>query len=196
MGADEIIKKIEERAGAEVEKILQEANRRRDEILEEAREEAERRKQAILEKGEKDAILEKQRIIADAKLKARRLRWEAQEELITRVFDAAKGEIEKVRSDSRYNDILTGLIKEGIQSIGADEVEVLLPDGVSLDLDSIAAELGVKIIPSEERVAGMGGVIVRTRDGKIEVNNTFERRMERFLEDLRGEVTTTLFGGA
>jgi V/A-type H+-transporting ATPase subunit E len=196
MGADEIVKKIDERASAAVDKIIQDANARREKILDEARGEAEHKKQVILERGEKDAILEKQRILADAKLKARRLRWDAQEDLVSQVLDAARDKVSKVRDDPTYGDILKVLIQEAASSIGGDELEVLLAEGDSVDLEQITGELGIKLSPSDEKIGGMGGVIVRTRDGRIEVDNTFERRMERFTELLRTEITATLFGGA
>lgn len=196
MGADEIIKKIEERVNAEVEAIIAEANNKRKAILEEANADAERRRQAILEKSEKDAILEKQRIIADANLKARRLKWEVQEELINQVLDATKNEVKKIRDSPKYNDVLKGLIHEAVQSIGADKLEVILSEGDTIDLDAISNEIGVELVLSDERVTGMGGVVVRTLDGRIEVDNTFDKRMERFSEVLRTEITTTLFGGA
>ncbi|MCW7076774.1 MAG: V-type ATP synthase subunit E family protein [Candidatus Syntrophoarchaeum sp.] len=195
MGADEIIKKIDERASAEVDKIIQDANTRREKILDEARREAEHKKQVILERGEKEAILEKQRILADAKLKARRLRWDAQEDLVSQVLDAARNKVSKVRDDPKYGDILKVLIQEAASSIGEDELEVLLADGDSVDLEQISGELGIKLSLSDKKISGMGGVIVRTRDGRIEVDNTFERRMERFTELLRTEITATLFGG-
>ncbi|MHC1565760.1 MAG: V-type ATP synthase subunit E [Candidatus Syntropharchaeales archaeon] len=195
MGADEIIKKIDERASAEVDKIIQDANTRREKILDEARREAEHKKQVILERGEKEAILEKQRILADAKLKARRLRWDAQEDLVSQVLDAARNKVSKVRDDPKYGDILKVLIQEAASSIGEDELEVLLADGDSVDLEQISGELGIKLSLSDKKIGGMGGVIVRTRDGRIEVDNTFERRMERFTELLRTEITATLFGG-
>jgi len=196
MGADEIIQKIEERANAEVDTIIAAADSKRKEILDEAKADAERRKQAILEKGEKDAILEKQRILADANLKARRLRWDVQEELIDQVLDATKDEVNKIRNSPRYTDILKGLIQEAVWSIGADKLEVTLSEGDTIDLDAISGEGGAKLSLSDERVTGMGGVVLRTLDGRIEVDNTFDKRMDRFSEVLRTEITTTLFGGA
>ncbi|VUT28317.1 MAG: V-type ATP synthase subunit E [Candidatus Syntrophoarchaeum sp. GoM_oil] len=195
MGADEIISKIDGRASVEVDKIIQEANTSREKVLDEAKAEAERKKQLILEKGEKDAILEKQRILADAKLKAKRFRWEAQEDLIGQVLDAATDKVRKVRSDSKYGDILKGLIQEAASSIGEDELEVVFTEGDSVDLEKISGEIGVKLSCSDDTISGMGGVVVRTTDGRIEVDNTFERRIERFTEALRSEITITLFGG-
>jgi len=53
--------------------------------------------------------------------------------------------------------------------------------------------VNVRLSPSGERIKSAGGVIVRGKDGKIEVNNTFEQRMARFSTGLREDIVKTLF---
>jgi V/A-type H+-transporting ATPase subunit E len=65
-------------------------------------------------------------------------------------------------------------------------------------LKKISAEIsagGVNVLLSlsNERIKSAGGIIVRGKDGKIEVNNTFEQRMARFSTSLREEIVKNLF---
>ena len=94
-------------------------------------------------------------------------------------------------------------VKEG-ESEESEELEVLVSEEdanfVSQSLlDKISAEIskeeGIKIhlSLSTERIKASGGVIVRRKDGKVEVNNTFEKRMERFMPILRENVARILW---
>ncbi len=49
---------------------------------------------------------------------------------------------------------------------------------------------------SEKTIATIGGVIVRSKDGAIEADNTFESRTGRLRSELRFKVAEILFGGA
>ncbi|MCW7080566.1 MAG: V-type ATP synthase subunit E family protein [Candidatus Methanospirare jalkutatii] len=93
--------------------------------------------------------------------------------------------------------------KEG-KSEESEELEVLVSEEdanfVSQSLlDKISTEIskeeGIKIhlSLSTERIKASGGVIVRRKDGKVEVNNTFEKRMERFMPILRENVARILW---
>ena len=44
-----------------------------------------------------------------------------------------------------------------------------------------------------EPIDAIGGVILKTADGSVEVNNTIEARLERFKSILRSEVAEILF---
>ena len=47
---------------------------------------------------------------------------------------------------------------------------------------------------SDEPLTCMGGVVVRSIDGKVRVDNTFESRIERYMETVRTRVAKELFG--
>ena len=50
------------------------------------------------------------------------------------------------------------------------------------------------LILAEETISTIGGAIVRSIEGKMEVNNTFEARMKRLENTMRPEVADILFG--
>ena len=209
MGLSEIIKRIDGDSKEIANDILSEAERKVDEIINTAKNEAEKRKKEILEGGEKQATLKKQRIIADARLRARKIKWDVKEKLVIEVLNKAREKIAEVRKDGysgrSYAEILRGLIKEGAISAGGGDMQIILTEYDSKcltkkDLDALAKELKsnigeCKFELSETTLVGLGGPIVRTRDGRVEVNNTIERRIERFSDLLRAEITKEIFGG-
>ena len=98
----------------------------------------------------------------------------------------------------RYDNSLTKLIKEAVDEIKSDDVILHLNENDtnkfknqlgssdSFEIDGISFQIG-------EPVDTIGGVIVKTRNGDIEVNNTIESRLERFKSVLRSEVAKVLF---
>jgi V/A-type H+-transporting ATPase subunit E len=199
-----IVQRIREDSETQRKEILAEAQKKADEILAEAQKKAEALRRGILTKGSRETEMEKQRIIANAKLRERKLLLDAKEEAIQEAFGKAEERLRQARSEKEYSDALKRVIGEAIRSLGGGEVEVLtreddaqrLKNGL---LDEISRELKaelkapLQITLSEETIETMGGAIVRSRNGKVEVDNTFETRLERSREDLRAKVSKILF---
>ena len=124
--------------------------------------------------------------------------------------------------DEEYVEALIEMIKEAATEIGGGDLIVLLKeddiDKVKGKLDSIAdkvkslikdrnkpvnlnaiakdvsSEAGVETtLEIGEPIDTIGGAILRTRNGDIQVNNTIESRMLRYKKSLRSEVAKTLF---
>lgn len=215
MGAKEMVEEIKEAANEEGARILEEAKQNAAEKLEAAKAELEVQKQQFVAARERKGAEEKERIIRAARQNARKLRWTAEEEMIGKTLKTALERLEGVKSDGfkgiSYPEILAGLIKESALSIATgssagDDVEVLLSeeDAVASFVDQamlthltkeLSSEKGVNVqlSLSDERIKSAGGVIVRRKDGTIEVNNTFEQRMARLSTNLREEIVKTLF---
>jgi V/A-type H+-transporting ATPase subunit E len=217
MGAKEMVAEIKEAANEEGARILEEAKANADQKLEASKAELEAQKQQFIAAEERKGVEEKERIVRAARQDARKLRWTAEEEMIAKTLAAALERIEGVKSggfkDSSYPEILAGLIKESALSIAAGssagaDVEVLLSEEdatasyvdqamLTQLADEISSEKGatVQLSLADERIKSAGGVIVRRKDGTIEVNNTFEQRMARLSTNLREEIVKTLFTG-
>lgn len=215
MGVREIMERMKNEANAERERIVSEAKGKADEMLKKAREELELRKKNFIEAEEKRGVEERERIVRAARLNARKLRWKVEEEMIGKALEGATKRMKEVKKEGfngkSYSTILTGLIKDAALSITAGssaggELEVMLseedasasfvkPDMLKKIADEINQDKGVNVSLSlsGERIRSAGGVIVRGKEGKIEVNNTFEQRMARFFTSLREEVLKTLF---
>ncbi len=135
--------------------------------------------------------------------------------MIGKTLEEAVKRIQAVKSEgfkgAEYSNVLGGLIRDAVLSIIAgggvpsSELEVVVstedasyvnPDMLKEISDEISdggAKIGLSL--SEERIKSVGGVIVRRKDGKIVVNNTFEQRMERFSTSLREDIVKALFKG-
>ncbi len=195
--AAKIIGKIEEDADKEANGVLVEARGKVEEIIKEAQTKAREEEEGIIQKGRREAELVKQRIIADAKLRARKQKLDLKEAAIEAAFSEAERELQKLPSTSKYPSILLRIIKEAVASIGTD-IEILASkaDRKLLNqnsLKTLSKELGVNVALAPQMIETYGGAVVRTKDGKIEVDNTFETRMSRMRDSLRSEVAKILF---
>ncbi len=212
LGAAEIVAKIKEEANAECDEIISEAKENAKKKLEEARKEVELQKKNFIAAEERKCIEERERVVRATRLNARRLKWDAEEGMIRKTLDEAMKRLKEVKKEgfkgNSYSNILAGLIKDAALSMVAgssanSELEVILSEEdasyVNKSLlkelsDEISAEgVNVRLSLSGERIKSAGGVIVRGKDGKIAVNNTFEQRMIRFSTSLREDIVKTLF---
>ena len=222
LGATEIVEKIKEEAVSEEQRIISEAKEKAKLKLEEAKAQIEVQKRKFIDAEERKGVEERERMVRAARLNARKLKWQSEEGLIAKVLEESMKQIAEVKKEgfkgNSYSNILTGLIKDAAMSIIAgsggtnisisrdSELNVILSDEdadasfVTPDmLNKIADEIragawgvDVRLSLSSDRIRSAGGVIVRGKDEKIEVNNTFEQRMARFSTSLREEIVKNM----
>jgi V/A-type H+-transporting ATPase subunit E len=222
-GADKIVSNIMSDAQAKADVNKSEAQVKVDAILADGEKRAEATKVKISEDAAKQAEMRYQQIISEAKMNARRAELGAKEEVIEEAFSKATEDLTNMANtnDSEYVDALVEMIKEAAVEIGGGDLIVLLKaedipkvqdkletivglikslikrDKPS-DLNSIATEVSKETdvettLEIGEPIDTIGGAILRTRNGEIQVNNTIESRMLRFKKSLRSEVAKTLF---
>ncbi|MHC1630900.1 MAG: V-type ATP synthase subunit E [Methanotrichaceae archaeon] len=205
-GADKIVQEIVKGADAQVGEILQEAKRHTDEIRKDAEKKAQSETQAILTKGQQLAERERQRVLADAKMRVKRDISGMKEDLIKKAFGDAEERLTKLADTPEYSDILKKLIVESGVVVGGGSLEVLvrendkalLPKEALADLSGEISKIAKKrttLNLSKKSITTMGGAIVRSKNGMIEADNTFESRIDRLRSGLRFEVAEILFGG-
>ncbi|MDI9623732.1 MAG: V-type proton ATPase subunit E [Methanothermobacter sp.] len=202
-GVDKIVSSIISEAQENANKIISEAEKKAESIIEDGEKRAAIEKEKILENARKQARMQYHQLISEAKMKARRAELEAREEVITEAFKRAEEELQKITSskDERYIQSLKNIIKEAATEIGGGEliVHVKEDDKEKIrDLDSIAEDVKSATgkdtsLELGEAIQTIGGAIVKTKDGRIEVNNTIEARLSRFEKFLRSEVAKILF---
>lgn len=203
-GADKIVSSILSDAQIEADKFIQEAENEVASILDEGQKKADLEKEKILEDAKKQSNMKYQQIISEAKMNARRAQLEAREEVIEDAFKEAKEELKKIASTSsdEYVQALSEIIKEAAVEIGGGDLSVHLKsedvakikdsfDKIQTDVESVT---GVKTtLEVGENIDTIGGAVLKTKSGQIEVNNTIEARMLRFKKNLRSEVAKVLF---
>lgn len=203
-GTDKIISRIMSEAQEKADKIIQEAQSEVDSINSKATKDADAEKNKILDNGKKQSDMRYQQIISEAKMNARRAELEAKEDVIEAAFNKATEDLTQIASsnNAEYVDSLTKMIKEAAVEIGGGElvVKVKADDVSKIDskLTTLASEVtndtGVQTTLSlGNNIEAIGGAVLTTANGDIEVNNTIESRLERFKKVLRSEVASVLF---
>ena len=201
-GTDKIVSSIMSEAQGKADIIMQEANAEVATINADAEKTAESEKNKILENGKKQSDMRYQQIISEAKMNARRAELGAKEDVIEAAFNQAIGELKIKASsgDEEYKDSLSKMIMEATNEIGSNDLILQLneadtqkfkDDLSSQGSDSFEIE-GIKFTLGEP-IDAIGGAILKTANGDIEVNNTIEARLERFKSILRSEVAEILF---
>ena len=202
-GTDKIVSSIMSEAQGKADIIMQDANAEVSKITADAEKTAESEKNKILDNGKKQSDMRYQQIISEAKMNARRAKLGAKEEVIDAAFNQATGELKAIAADGNddYKDSLSKMIKEAADEIGRDDLIIHLNEAdtnnFKQDLSSTGSsdsfELeGIKFTLGEP-IDAIGGAILKSSDGDIEVNNTIEARLERFKSILRSEVAEVLF---
>ena len=201
-GTDKIVSSIMSEAQEKADVIIQDANAEVSAIQAKAEKTAEVEKTKILENGKKQSDMRYQQIISEAKMNARRAELGAKEEVIEAAFNQAIGELKVKASsgDDEYKDSLSKMIKEAADEIGGNDLIIQLNEA---DTNSLKQDLSASGSDSfqlnginftvGEPIDAMGGAVLKTINGDIEVNNTIEARLERFKSILRSEVAEILF---
>ena len=199
-GTDKIVSSIMSEAQEKADVIIQEVNAEVSAIEAQADKTAEVEKAKILENGKKQSDMRYQQIISEAKMNARRAKLSAKEEIIEAAFEKAVSELEQKASSQSadYEDSLIKMIKEAADEIGGDDLIIQLNEADTnqfkgeissdntFDVEGIKFKLG-------EPINAIGGAILKTSNGDIEVNNTIDARLERFKSILSSEVANVLF---
>ncbi|MEG3224737.1 MAG: V-type ATP synthase subunit E [Methanobacteriales archaeon Met13] len=203
-GAEKIVENILSHSYTKADDIIKDAEEKANEIINEGKIEAQKTENEILEAAKKESDIKFQQIISGAKLNAKRNILRAREEIMEETFQKAEKELKKIASaeSEEYLDSLLRLIKEASLEIGGGSLEILMKDDdipkIEKSLKTIETEVseetGTKTtLKIGETINTIGGAIVKTTDGNVEVNNTIEARMERFRGVLRLEVAKVLF---
>lgn len=203
-GTDKIVSSIMSDAQIKVESILAEAEKEKETIISEGNVQAAAEKEKILENAEKQAKMRYQQIISEAKMKSRRMELEAREEVIEEAFSKAEEKLKEIASSdaAEYKASLEKVITEAGTEIGGGDMLVLVKESdvskLKGSLPSIEKSISDKTgtptkLEMGENINTIGGAIIRTKNGEIEVNNTIEARMLRFKKSLRSKVAGILF---
>jgi V/A-type H+-transporting ATPase subunit E len=199
-GTDKIVSSIMSEAQGKADVIIQDANAEVSAITAKAEKTAEAEKTKIQENGNKQSDMRYQQIISEAKMNARRAELGAKEEVIEAAFTKATEQLQAKASsgDDDYKDSLSKMIKEAADEIGTKDLILQLNEADTKNIkDQLSGSSTFQIedinFTLGEPIDAIGGAILKTSNGDIEVNNTIEARLERFKSILRSEVAEILF---
>lgn len=203
-GTEKIVSSILSDAKFKADSLSEEAENESKSILEEGEKIALMEKEKILEDGKKQSAMRYQQIISEAKMNSRRMELDSREEVIEESFKIAEEKLLKIASteSAEYKESIKNIITEAALEIGGGDLILhLKQEDVAKIEDSISEiENDVKGKTGKEtnleigsNINTIGGAIVKTKNGDIEVNNTIEARMLRFKKSLRSDVARILF---
>ena len=203
-GTEKIVSSILSDAKFKADSLSEEAKNESKSILEEGEKIALMEKEKILEDGKKQSAMRYQQIISEAKMNSRRMELDSREEVIEESFKIAEEKLLKIASteSAEYKESIKNIITEAALEIGGGDLILhLKQEDVAKIEDSISEiENDVKGKKGNEtnlemgsNINTIGGAIVKTKNGDIEVNNTIEARMLRFKKSLRSDVARILF---
>lgn len=203
-GLDRITRSIEEETKGEKEKILKEAEEEAEKVKSASRERAQSEAEEIIQEGEAEADAMERRVLSSARMKSRRRRLEARDEMIKNVFTNAMKELKDLREKrEEYTKTVKDLIRSGGIVVDGGNLEALILEGddplskeqiekLSSDIsEKTGKDTSLKLLNELDNVSG--GAIVQKSDGSMRCDNTFEARLERMKDSLRTEVAEMLF---
>jgi len=191
MPEEKLEKKIVEYAESESQSIIAKAMDSAKQILEEAKkrgaDDAREEAKNTLSRAKEEAETLKRQIVTEARMKANWQVLSTKQELMEKVLEGAKDALKMwAEKDAQYASALRGLIVQGGKELGGGELEVLLnPRDSQLNVDPLSKEIEGKterkthITLGRGEVQVSGGAVVRTADGKMAIDNTFEGIIER-----------------
>ncbi|CAN6668474.1 V-type proton ATPase subunit E [Trichomonascus vanleenenianus] len=202
-----------------VEFIKKEADEKAKEIELKANEEYEIEKANIVrsetaaidsqyERKYKQAELSQQIIKSSIANKSRLKVLGARDDSLSEIFEAATEKLKGVSPDkAKYENVLKGLIEEGLFSLMEDAVVVRVRKA-DLDLAKKAAPDAAKNFEEKAKSSvtvrvdesnfipdnSAGGVIITNQSGKIEINNTLDERLKLLSESGLPQIRYAVFG--
>lgn len=203
-GTEKIVSSIISEAQTKASSIEEEAEVESKSILEEGEKLALVEKEKILEDGKKQSTMRYQQIISEAKMNSRRMELDAREEIIEESFKKAVENLKEIASSdsTEYKESLNEIIIEAATEIGGGDLIVSVKaedvDKIKVSISSIENEVKEKTgnetkLEIGDNINTIGGAVLKTKNGEIEVNNTIEARLLRFKKSLRSEVARILF---
>jgi len=184
---------------AEVKKIeiLNEATVKADEIIKKKTEDANKKASSILQKAEMESKTIKERIISKTDLEIRNKKLLAKQQVIEKVFEAAKEKLKAMNSEE-----FTKFIKNSIMALDIHGDEEIIINPVDRDKlpEKFLAEVN-KALTSKGKLGNLkfnvktheidGGFIL-SKNG-IEINNSFDELVNSLKYELEYEVGKILF---
>jgi V/A-type H+-transporting ATPase subunit E len=195
---DQILKQAKEQAFA----VIEREQRIAEHDLEFAKEDVDKIKEQQKARIQSLVDTEKRKILASAEMESRRMLLEKKEELVSNIFAEAKTKLEDMRGSKLYIDAVTKSIENAVDNIGDNLIvefgekdkSVFKKDLISSIESSVSKAVGknvkLEFKPSGENISA--GVIIKSKDGRMIIDNTFSNLIKRLEEDIRGKVSEIL----
>jgi V/A-type H+-transporting ATPase subunit E len=184
------------RAKEQREAIIQEAKKKAKEIMDEARKEAEERKAKLIEQGKRELDKLKEQEIVKIKMEFKKRLYSYEWSLISSLISRSVSIIERIRDQKEdYRRYLLTSLTSALNLISDEEVVVHVDErdlNIIEDLiRTMQTSKKIKIVPD---ITTAGGLVVTSKDGLKEINETVEARLKLKNQVIREKLYNFLFG--
>lgn len=175
-----------------------EAKRYAQHVLEEAQAQAQQVREEILEQARKQAEEVRRRTLAQARLQAQRIRLQAREALLDRVWQQAEERLRALTAQpEEYAEALHRLALRSGRILGGPAVTLAAdPQGHPLltqeRLAAWSKEAGLTFQAAPSPVQSWGGLVATDTSGRRQVDATFPTRLALARETIREQVMALL----
>jgi len=185
MSAEKIIQQIKKDSDKEIKEIIKEAEKQAKTIVDSAKKEAETEANKILSNGKTRSENLKKILVSKANQDSKKEIMNAKEKIIDECFTKAHHEL-SIMKGKNYEKVVTKLMQDGCKKLGSN-CTVL----VSRDADKqIAKNLGLSV---SGNIESAGGVILKSADGRVTLDHTFDGILKRDKDKIRIKVGKLLF---
>jgi vacuolar-type H+-ATPase subunit E/Vma4 len=189
MSLEAILEVIRDAGDAQVGEIEARTRTQVYEILANARVESEEVEEEAYNTAIAPAAKERARIIHRARLEAIRVVGEAREALVDMTLERTRGVLAGLRTDRQYPEVLCRLLEEALAELRSslEHQAIIHLEADRRDralLESLLKHLDVDIEVSYIKEC-WGGLVARSEDGRVVVDNLLETRLERAIPFLR-----------
>ena len=199
--AERILKGAREKAKTIVKDAQKSAELMIENRKQSARLTAEKEASSLLKRAENEAEIIKGKVATDIKKRASWIVLSEKERLVTSVLNEVKNRLVNLQKSEEYLSVLKKLIVDAGEVLGGGAMEVVLNEkdlSLPLKLDALSKKIAdrtgvkTKLNFSKQQIKAVG-VIVKTTDGRIFVENTFEAILRRRERELRLKIARILF---
>lgn len=141
----------------------------------------------ILVDGKKEADKLQKQITGSAALEARNKQLLHVEDSVEKVFAKAIEKLNDLVRNEDYTKLVTQLLDESVKGLGSSDVIVECNSKDKSVVPSILSKFpGATLSPNT--VNCLGGIIVKSKDGSMKLDNTIDARIERLKPLIRKDI--------
>jgi V/A-type H+-transporting ATPase subunit E len=200
MSLDNILQALEIEAQHQIAEIEQNTHTELERIEAETRRQVEVVRKRRLEAIQAPLQLEKTRIINQAKQEALQIVLGSRENLITGVLEVAAQRLAALSNTEFYPQLLQQLLQEAVDTLGiCDQLHLRVQSQDETLMEQIVQDMGLSArIEGNLQNEGMwgadlGGLEAATADGRINLVNTLEARLQRVASLYRAQIVEYIF---
>ena len=168
--------------------------------LESSRQQLESERTRIVEAAGKQAENLKRQIIGSARLAARNQELLTIENAVNKAFEDAKKKLQTLSNTDSYKELLKHMVEESFSAVGGSNSVMIECNKNDVELVKKAVselkESGKvqQVEVSDQHIAALGGIRIRSSDGNMTYDNTLDSRIERLKPLIRKNIAQMLRG--